>query len=156
ILRMRSNIPSLALRTTFIVGYPTETEKSFQNLINFIEEVKFDHLGTFPYSFEKGTPAEYLGDPIPDQIKQERLSTLMETQSRISSRITQALVNSEMDILIEGKDNDHNILVGRSKRDAPEVDGIVIAEGNGEIGDIVPVHINGAMVHDLTGTVIPK
>ncbi|MCJ7696172.1 MAG: 30S ribosomal protein S12 methylthiotransferase RimO [Anaerolineaceae bacterium] len=155
ILRMRSNIPSLALRTTFIVGYPTETEKSFQNLINFIEEVKFDHLGAFPYSFEKGTPAESLEDPIPDQLKQERLSILMETQSRISSRITQALVNSEIDILIEGKDSDQNILVGRSKRDAPEVDGIVIAEGNGEIGDLVPVRINGAMVHDLTGTVIP-
>jgi len=155
IQKMRSNIPGLAIRTTFIVGYPTETEVSFRNLMNFIEEMKFDHLGAFTYSFEKGTPAEHFGDPIPDQVKQERLSILMEAQSKISSRITQSLVNSELDVLIEGKDDEQNILVGRSKRDAPEIDGIVIAEGNGKIGDIVSVRITGSMVHDLTGIVIP-
>lgn len=153
---MREKIPDLTVRTTFIVGYPTETDASFQNLIKFIEEVRFDHLGAFPYSFEKGTPAEYLGDSIPEEVKQERLSFLMETQARISSQITQSLINSEMDILIEGKDEAQNIIVGRSKRDAPEVDGLVIAEGNGDIGDIIPVRITGSMVHDLTGIVVER
>jgi len=150
--KMRQAMPDLALRTTFIVGYPGETEAEFQTLLDFISAIKFDHVGVFPFSFEQGTASEPLGDPIPEEVKNERMARLMELQESISLAKNQALVGKTLDVLIEGKDKD--ISVGRSYRDAPEIDGLTIIEGQAPVGEIVKTRITGAMVHDLTAQLI--
>jgi ribosomal protein S12 methylthiotransferase len=147
--KMRTAIPALALRTTFIVGYPGETESEFQVLLDFIAAVRFDHVGAFTFSFEPGTASEPLGDPIPAAVKEERLKRLMELQEQISLEKNQAFIGAPQDVLIEGYNQ--GISVGRSQRDAPEIDGLVIVEGQAALGEIVPVRISGAMTHDLTG-----
>ncbi len=146
---MRRIMPDLTLRTTFIVGYPGETEAEFQALHDFIAELRFDRLGVFTYSFEPGTPADSLGDPIPESLKQERRARLMELQQQISLEKHQQLVGRTLDVLIEGRSDD--LSLGRSYRDAPEIDGLVLVTGELEIGSIVPVHIDGALPYDLTG-----
>ncbi len=150
--KMRKAMPDLALRTTFIVGYPGETEEEFQKLLDFVETVKFDHVGTFTFSFEPGTSSEPLGDPIPEEVKQERLGRLMTLQEKISLGKNQAWIGNKLDVLIEGSGD--GISVGRSYRDAPEIDGLVIVEEELETGQILPVQITGAMTHDLSARVI--
>ncbi|MEN6409788.1 MAG: MiaB/RimO family radical SAM methylthiotransferase, partial [Anaerolineaceae bacterium] len=147
--KMRTAIPHLALRTTMIVGYPGETEAEFQTLLDFVEETRFDHLGAFTFSFEPGTASEPLGDPIPLEVKQERLERLMTLQERISLSRNQEWIGKNLSVLVEGTQD--GISVGRSFRDAPEIDGLVIVEGEAPIGEIVPVQITGALAHDLTG-----
>lgn len=147
--RMREVMPGLAVRTTFIVGYPGETEEEFRTLLDFVREMRFDRLGAFKFSLEPGTPAETLGDPVPNEVKEERIDRLMSLQQNISLEINQTFVGRTLDMLAEGYDN--GITVGRSYRDAPEVDGLVITEGEAETGLIVPVKINGAMPYDLRG-----
>jgi ribosomal protein S12 methylthiotransferase len=148
---MRTTLPKLAIRTTFIVGYPGETEKEFQTLLDFVEEMRFDRVGAFQFSFEPGTASEPLGDPVPAEVKDERYQRLMALQQNISLQINQAYVGQTLDVLIEGFDK--GISIGRSYRDAPEIDGLVLAEGRAKIGSIVPVKVTGAMAYDLTGTV---
>jgi ribosomal protein S12 methylthiotransferase len=152
--KMRSTIPELALRTTFIAGYPGETEEEFQTLLDFVEEIKFDHVGVFPFSFEPGTTSEPLGDPIPQEVKEERLQRLVMAQEKISLARNQSFVGQKQEILIEGYSD--GISVGRAYHDAPEIDGMVFIEGEAEVGEIVPVQITGAMVHDLTGRLMPE
>jgi ribosomal protein S12 methylthiotransferase len=147
--KMRKALPGLALRSTFIVGYPGETEEEFNTLLDFIEEIRFDKLGAFKFSFEEGTPSEALGDPIPVELKEERLKRLMQKQQRISLEQNQALVGHNLDVLIEGAGD--GISVGRSYRDAPQVDGLVIVKGEIPAGKIINVRINNAMVYDLGG-----
>jgi ribosomal protein S12 methylthiotransferase len=159
--KMRAAMPELALRTTFIVGYPGETEEEFQVLLDFVNQVGFDRVGTFQFSFEPGTTSEPLGDPVPPEVKQERYNRLMEAQQRISLQKNQALTGKTMDVLVEGQGQIENsiptkpqsISVGRSYRDAPEIDGMVLIEGEVPVGEIVPVRITGAMAYDLTGMV---
>jgi ribosomal protein S12 methylthiotransferase len=139
----------LAIRTTFIVGYPGETEEEYQALVDFVQEIRFDRVGTFQFSFEPGTTSEPLGDPIPAEVKQERYEHLMELQQGISLQVNQSYVGKTLDVLVEGRDK--GIAIGRSYRDAPEIDGMVFIEGSARIGDIVPVRITGAMAYDLTG-----
>jgi ribosomal protein S12 methylthiotransferase len=147
--KMRASIPNLAIRTTFIVGYPGETEEEFQALIDFVKEIRFDRVGTFQFSFEPGTTSEPLGDPIPGEVKQERYERLMELQQSISLQVNQSYVGKTLDVLVEGFDN--GISIGRSYRDAPEIDGLVLVESKAKIGEIVPVKITGALAYDLTG-----
>ena len=147
--KMRAAIPNLAIRTTFIVGYPGETEEEFQALMDFVKEIRFDRVGTFQFSFEPGTTSEPLGDPIPAEVKQERYERLMELQQSISLQINQSYVGKTLDVLVEGYDN--GISIGRSYRDAPEIDGMVLVESKAKVGEIVPVKITGAMAYDLTG-----
>jgi ribosomal protein S12 methylthiotransferase len=153
--RMRAALPSLAIRTTFIVGYPDETEAEFQMLLDFVSEMRFDRVGAFQFSFEPGTPSEPLGDPIPAEVKEERYQRLMSLQQSISMQINQSFVGQRLDILVEGFDK--GLSIGRSYRDAPEIDGLVFAgrvgaaQGQAKIGQIVPVRITGAMAYDLTG-----
>jgi ribosomal protein S12 methylthiotransferase len=147
--KMRSKLPKLAIRTTFIVGYPGETEEEFQMLLDFVEEMRFDRAGAFQFSFEAGTASEVLGDPIPGAVKEARYQRLMELQQTISLQINQSYVGQNMDVLIEGQNE--GISIGRSYRDAPEIDGYVIVEGKVETGSIIPVRITGAMAYDLTG-----
>ncbi|HCU57326.1 MAG TPA: 30S ribosomal protein S12 methylthiotransferase RimO [Anaerolineaceae bacterium] len=149
--RLREVVDDVTLRTTFIVGYPNEDEKAFQNLLDFIREVQFDHLGAFAYSFEPGAPAEPLGDPIHEEIKVERLENLMQVQAGISLARNQKFIGRTLDVLIEGVDEENQIAIGRSYRDAPEIDGLVVVEGLAPVGEIVKVSINSAMTHDLAG-----
>jgi ribosomal protein S12 methylthiotransferase len=149
--KMRQAIPDLALRTTFIVGYPGETEEEFQTLLDFIHEIRFDKVGAFKFSFEPGTTSEPLGDPVPAEVKQERYERLMEAQQAISLERNQACVGRTLDVIIEGEGD--GISIGRSYRDAPEIDGMVIVEGEIPTGQMVPVRITGAMTYDLTGVV---
>ena len=147
--KMRLAMPELAFRTTFIVGYPGETEAEFQTLLDFIEEIRFDRIGAFQFSFEQGTPSEPLGDPLPAEVKQERYERLMERQAAISLQINQSFVGKTLPALIEGQGD--GLSIGRSYRDAPEIDGLVIVEGELPVGEILPININGAMTYDLTG-----
>lgn len=152
IAKMRAQLPGLAIRSTFIVGYPGETEEEFQTLLDFIQEARFDHIGAFPFSFEPGTASEALGDTIPLKVKEERLARLMNLQEEISLANNQRFVGKELQVLIEGQDN--GISIGRSYRDAPEIDGLVILNGSAEPGEFVRARISGALVHDLTGELI--
>lgn len=152
--KMRSKISNLAIRTTFIVGYPGETEEEYQALVDFVQEIRFDRVGTFQFSFEPGTTSEPLGDPIPAEVKQARFEQLMELQQGISMQVNQSYVGKTLDVLVEGRDK--GISIGRSYRDAPEIDGLVFIEGEAKIGEIVPVRITGAMAYDLTGTLAPE
>ncbi|MFA5367568.1 MAG: 30S ribosomal protein S12 methylthiotransferase RimO [Dehalococcoidia bacterium] len=152
IYKMREAMPGLAIRTTFIVGYPGETEAEFQTLLDFVREMRFDRLGAFKFSFEPGTPAEALGDPVPDEIKKERLDRLMSLQQSISLEINRTFVGRTLDVLVEGCDS--GITVGRSYRDAPEIDGLVIAKGEAEAGQMKRVKIKSAMPYDLNGTLV--
>ena len=147
--KMRRAMPDLAFRTTFIVGYPGETETEFQALLDFVEMIRFDRIGTFQFSFETGTPSEPLGDPVPAEVKQERYERLMERQAAISLQKNQAFVGRTLPALIEGQGD--GLSVGRTYRDAPEIDGLVIIEGDLPVGEIQPVKITGAMTYDLTG-----
>jgi len=149
IAKMRSTLPKLAIRTTFIVGYPGETDEEFQTLLDFVEEMRFDRVGAFQFSFESGTASEALGDPVPAAVKEARYQRLMELQQSISLQINQSCVGQRLDVLIEGQDK--GITIGRSYRDAPEIDGLVLVEGKAEIGSIIPVKITGVMTYDLTG-----
>ena len=157
--KLRKEMSGLALRTTFIVGYPGETEKAFESLLDFIKEVRFDRVGVFEFSFESGTTSEALGDPVPAAEKKERKERLMLTQQRISLQKNQALVGKTLDVLIEGQGivdgSTEMISLGRSYRDAPEIDGMVIVEGELPEGEITPVRITGAMTYDLTGVPDP-
>lgn len=152
--KMRSAIPDLALRTTFIVGYPGETEQEFQTLLDFVQTIRFDRIGTFQFSFEPGTASENLGDDVPAEVKQERYDRLMQLQQPISLEKNQSFVGKTLDVLIEGQGD--GISLGRTYRDAPEIDGMVIVDGEIAVGEMAPVRINGAMVYDLTGTVASK
>ena len=153
--KLRDKMPELALRTTLIVGYPGETDLAFSKMVEFIQEMRFDRLGVFEFSFEHGTASESLGDPIPREIKKERYDQLMLAQQRISLERNQYLMGSELDVLIEGQgvveETGDIISLGRSYRDAPEIDGMVIIDGELKEGDIHPVRITGAMTYDLTG-----
>ena len=163
--KMRSAMPELAIRSTFIVGYPGETEEEFQTLLNFLDEMRFDRVGAFTFSFEPGTTSEALGDPVPEEVKQDRLDRLMILQQGISLQNNQTLVDKTLDVLIESHNQPQPdspvIAVGRSYRDAPEIDGLVFVESHPsdptlpQIGQIAPVKITGAMPYDLTGIANP-
>jgi len=152
--KMRVRIPELVIRTTFIVGFPTETDERFRTLLRFLQEMQFDHVGVFTYSPEEGTPAEALGDLVPDAVKEARREELMTLQAGISMRKNQQLKNKVMRMLVEGSDPEQRILVGRTYRDAPEIDGLMIAEGKADVGDMLTVRVKGAMRHDLFGEVV--
>ena len=150
--KMRRAMPDLAIRSTFIVGFPGESESEFQALLDFMRNIQLDHVGAFPFSFEPGTSSAPYGDPIPEKVKQERLTELMKLQEEISLKKNQRLIGRTLNVLIEGIGD--GISVGRSYRDAPEIDGLVIVEREFEVGSLLPVRITGAMTHDLTAQVI--
>ena len=154
VAKMRAKLPDLVIRTTFIVGFPGESEHSFQVLKDFLEEMQFDHVGVFTYSMENGTSAQIWGDPIPQEVKETRRQELMTLQAGISYQKNQKLCGKVLNMLVEGVDQDNGILIGRTYRDAPEIDGLVIAEGTGDVGELLPVRITAAMQHDLFGQVL--
>jgi ribosomal protein S12 methylthiotransferase len=152
--KVRKVMPDITIRTTFIVGYPGETEREFQTLLDFAADLRFDRVGTFTFSFEPGTPSESLGDPIPEEVKEERREQLMLLQQQISLEKNQTFVGKSLDVLVEGVGD--GISLGRSYRDAPEIDGMVVIEEEVPVGEILPVRITGAMVYDLVGMVDRK
>ena len=152
VAKMRAAIPNLSLRSTFIVGYPGETEEEFNTLLDFLREIKLDRAGAFTFSFEEGTASEPLGDPIPAEVKQERYKQFMLTQETISLNRNQSYIGKVLEVLVEGENN--SVSVGRSYRDAPEIDGYVVINSKAPVGQIVPVLIGGAMPHDLNGTLV--
>jgi ribosomal protein S12 methylthiotransferase len=152
--KTREVMPNLALRSTFIVGYPGETDVEFRTLLDFVSAVRFDRVGVFTFSYEPGTFSEQYGDPIPESVKEERREELMLLQQQISLEKNQSLVGEELDVLVEGYGD--GISLGRSYRDAPEIDGMVLIEGELPVGEIIPVRINGALPYDLTGVVERK
>ena len=158
IAALRERLPDVALRTTFIVGYPGETEAHFETLLAFVQEMQFDHVGAFTYCNEPGTRAALLPDDVPAAVKQERYARLMEAQRAISLAKNRALVGRTLDVLIEGEGEVEDeagatvpIGAGRAKRHAPEVDGLVFVTGVQPIGSIVPVRITEADEYDLWG-----
>jgi ribosomal protein S12 methylthiotransferase len=153
IAKMRKAMPELVLRTTFIVGYPGESEAEFETMLEFVQEVQFDRLGVFTFSFEPGTVSEELGDPIPADVKMERSEILMSIQQQISLEKNQALIGRTFNILIEGVGE--GMSIGRTYRDAPEIDGMVVINTECQIGEFVPVRITGASAYDLSGELIP-
>lgn len=151
LLQLREAIPDITLRTTFIVGYPTEGEKEFQHLLDFVQEVRFDRMGVFPFSYEDNTPSAPFGDPVSLEVKMERLDLLMRTQQEISLQKNQSFVGKSLPVLIEGVDHKEKISIGRSYRDAPEIDGLVFVDGVHPVGEFVEADITEALEYDLIG-----
>ncbi len=158
IARLRARVPGIALRTTFIVGFPGETEQRFGALLRFVDETEFDHVGVFTYSEEKGTSAASLPDDVPAGLKEERRARLMAMQERIAARRHRALIGKTLDVLVEGAHEESEmILCGRTEGQAPEIDGrVLITDAPGPLwpGHLVPVRILEAHPHDLVGAAL--
>ena len=154
---LREAMPDAALRTTFIVGFPGETEAEFEELLDFVEEQRFDHVGAFTYSPQTGTPAAGLGEPVPHEVASERYGRLMELAQQISMERNRGLVGSELEVLIESdepsvQEDGSRFVVGRSYRDAPEVDGLAFVRGAFAAGEFVRVRVDTALPYDLVCT----
>ncbi|HYN42380.1 MAG TPA: radical SAM protein, partial [Thermoanaerobaculia bacterium] len=157
---MRETVPGIALRTTFIAGFPSETEADFEELLAFVEEVEFDHLGVFPYSPEPGSGAQELGDPVPAEVKVERCAAVMEAQREISRRKNRALKGKVHEAILEGVSAESELLLeGRLKRQAPEIDGKLLINDVPEgfvprPGSVVKVRVTEAHDYDLVGRIV--
>lgn len=152
--RIKTALPDAVLRTTFIVGFPGETDEHFAHLMEFVERHEFDHVGVFTFSPEEETPAYKLPNQISQEIMDARRDALMELQQPISWKKNQAEVGKVVDILIEQENPENGQLIGRSARFSPEVDGLVYVEGEAGLGSIVPVRITQADPYDLYGQVV--
>jgi ribosomal protein S12 methylthiotransferase len=146
---LRSAMPDLALRTSFIVGYPGETEAEFEELLDFVAFARPDRVGVFLYSPEKGTAAAHLAGRVPEEIQVDRHDRLMALQQEISLQANQGQVGRTLDVLVEGSGD--GLSIGRSYRDAPEIDGLVFFPGEVPAGELVAVQITDALEYDLYG-----
>jgi ribosomal protein S12 methylthiotransferase len=158
--RIRGHVPDVALRTTFIVGFPGETDADFEELCDFVRAQRFDHVGVFTYFQEDGTAAAELPEQVPDEVKEQRQATLMGIQAEISKARLQAMVGSVVDVLVEGTSEESEYLLrGRTARQAPEVDGCVFLTEVPEdvaVGQVLPVRITDAADYDLAGYVVTE
>lgn len=152
--RIQEALPNAVLRTTFIVGFPGETEAHFDHLLQFTQRHQFDHVGVFTFSPEEGTPAKNLPNQIAQEIMDERRDKLMALQQPISRHRNQNQVGTVVDVLVEQENPETGELVGRSSRFAPEVDGLIYVQGLAKLGTIVPVKIQSADAYDLYGQII--
>jgi ribosomal protein S12 methylthiotransferase len=154
--KLRWNIPGLVLRTTFIVGFPGETEKQFRKLYKFVQETQFDRVGVFTYSPEEGTAAYSLGDTVSEAVKRGRRDRLMRLQAEISIKKNSALIGTVQNVLVDGVSCESDLLLeGRTASHAPEIDGrIYINEGTARPGDFVQVEITQASHYDLVGRIL--
>jgi len=150
--KLRTNIPDLVLRTTFIVGFPGETEDEFRELMQFVAEMKFDHVGAFKYSREEDTAADDLEDHIPEEIKEARYRELMLLQQELSRQHNQRFIGTVLTVLVEGAWEEGNGVLGRAMKDAPEVDGVVYVQGaQAAAGQFIPVLVQTSSEYDLFG-----
>jgi ribosomal protein S12 methylthiotransferase len=159
--RLRKELPGLVLRTTFIVGFPGETEAEFEELLAYVKASRFERLGVFPYSFEPDTPAAKLPDHLPDEVKAERRDRVMAAQQEIAFTFNASLIGRTLDVLIDSPaPGAENLYVGRSYADAPDVDGVTFVRGsNLEPGDLVACEIVASQGYDTVadaGTLPPK
>lgn len=154
--KLRREIPDICLRTTLITGFPGETEEQHEELIEFVDKMEFDRLGVFTYSPEEDTPAEKMPDQIDEEVKEERQAELMELQQEIAFDNAERMVGREVLVMIEGKVADENAYVGRTYRDAPNVDGLIFINTDEELlsGDFARVKVTGALDYDLIGELL--
>ena len=153
---LRREIPDIALRTTFICGFPGETEEDHEELMEFVDEMEFERVGVFTYSAEEDTPAYSYPDQIPEEVKEERRADVMELQQEIAFDKAEDMIGREVLVMIEGKFADENAYVGRTYRDAPNVDGLIFINTNEELlsGDFARVKVTGALDYDLIGELL--
>ena len=153
ISRLREEIPDITLRTTLITGFPGETQEQHEELMDFVDEMEFDRLGVFTYSPEEGTPAASMPDQIEESIKEDRRAELMELQQEIAFEQAEDMVGKEVLVMIEGKVAEENAYVGRTYKDAPNVDGLIFVNTDAELmsGDFAKVKVTGACEYDLIG-----
>ncbi len=154
--RLRQAMPDIAIRTTLIVGFPGETEQEFADLQAFIKEMRFDRLGVFTYSQEEGTPAGRMENQIAEEVKEERQRMIMDIQKEIAASLCQQEVGKTLEVVVEGKLPEEQIYCGRTKWDAPDIDGMVFFGAEEEVysGDFVSVKIKEASDYDLMGDVV--
>lgn len=154
--KLRREIPDICLRTTLITGFPGETKEQHEELMDFVDEMEFDRLGVFTYSPEEDTPAAVMPDQIDEEVKEKRQAELMELQQDIAFDNAQDMVDREVLVMIEGKVADENAYVGRTYRDAPNVDGLIFINTDEELlsGDFARVKVTGAVDYDLIGELI--
>ena len=154
--KLRSEIPDICLRTTLITGFPGETKEQHEELMEFVDEMEFDRLGVFTYSPEEDTPAAEMPDQIDEEVKLDRQADLMELQQEIAFDNAQDMVGREVLVMIEGKVADENAYVGRTYRDAPNVDGLIFINTDEELlsGDFARVKVTGAIDYDLIGELL--
>ena len=154
--KLRSEIPDICLRTTLITGFPGETEEQHKELMGFVDEIEFDRLGVFTYSPEEDTPAAEMPGQIDEEVKLDRQAELMELQQEIAFDNAQDMVGREVLVMIEGKVADENAYVGRTYRDAPNVDGLIFINTDEELlsGDFARVKVTGAIDYDLIGELL--
>ena len=151
--KIREKIPDVAIRTSLIVGYPGETEEEFEELLNFVNEFKFDRLGVFTYSQEEGTPAFELGNPVPSEEKERRMALIMKAQHDIIIEKNEKMIGRKLKVLIDKKEK--NYYVGRTQWDAPEIDLEVLVEGKDlKVGEFYQVEIYDFFEYDLIGRVV--
>ena len=153
--KLRDEIPDICLRTTLISGFPGETEEDHEAVMHFVDDLEFDRLGVFTYSPEEDTPAAMMADQIEEEVKEDRRAEIMELQQEIAYEKADAMIGQKLMVMIEGKVADENAYVGRSYKDAPNVDGYVFVNTglNLMTGDFVPVIITGSYEYDLIGEV---
>lgn len=154
--KLRKEIPDISLRTTLITGFPGETQEQHEELKDFVDEMEFDRLGVFTYSPEEDTPAATMADQIPEEVKEDRQAELMELQQEIAFDLAEDMVGREVLVMIEGKVADENAYVGRTYKDAPNVDGLIFINTDEEMmsGDFARVRVTGALEYDLIGELI--
>lgn len=154
--KLRKEIPDISLRTTLITGFPGETQEQHEELKDFVDEMEFDRLGVFTYSPEEDTPAATMTGQIPEEVKEERQAELMELQQEIAFDRAEDMVGREVLVMIEGKVADENAYVGRTYKDAPNVDGLIFINTDEELmsGDFARVRVTGALEYDLIGELI--
>ena len=156
VAKLRREIPDIALRTTLITGFPGETDKDHEEVMQFIDECEFDRLGVFTYSREEDTVAAQMPDQIDEEIKEKYRDELMQLQQEISADRSAAMIGRIVRVMIEGFIPEDNTYVGRSYKDAPNVDGLVFVECDRELmsGDFIDVKITGSTEYDLIGTIV--
>lgn len=154
--KIRLKLPDIALRTTFLVGFPGETEEEFLEIEKFLKEMRLDHVGVFPYANEEGCPSEHFPDQLDEGTKNHRRDHLLEVQAAISSSIQQKYIGQVLPVIVEGVSSETDLLLeARTQFQAPEVDGYVyINEGVAAVGDIVQVRISDAQIYDLVGAIV--
>jgi ribosomal protein S12 methylthiotransferase len=156
--RIRAWVPGVTIRTSFIVGFPGETERDFEELCDFVTELEFDRVGVFRYSQEEHTEAGAMPEQVSEEVKEKRWHRLMALQREISRRKNQALVGDVLPVLVCGTDDDGK-LHGRTAGQAPDIDGVVFLDAvpdEVDTGTIVPVRIHAASDYDLEGTPLPE
>ena len=155
---MRKRIPNLAIRTTFITGFPGETDEQFETLAQFVEEQKFERVGVFTYSKEEGTPAVKLEGDLPEEVKEQRRERLMEIQQNIVFKRNESLIGQQCDVILDQLvPGETNAWMGRTIYDAPDVHGLVFVTGEDlSAGDIVPTEIVASQEYDLIGVAVGK